>query len=87
MQTEGRFRPEMPSCRRPGRNDVPEAERKEHTMSDDERSKKRLEHDEEPDVEAHIVDGDDLGEPDPEKKRDDSDVGGSEDGELDRRRK
>ena len=66
---------------------MPYAERKEHTMSDDERSKKRKEHDEEPDVEAHIFDGDDLGEPDPEKKRKrgESDV---EDGEeLDRKRK
>ena len=57
-------------------------------MSDDERSKKRHEHDEEPDVEAHIFDGDDLGEPDPEKKRmrGDFDVHDSEDGELDRKR-
>jgi len=39
-------------------------------MSDDERSRKRKEHEDgEPDVEAHIFDGDDLGEPDPEKKR------------------
>ena len=53
----------------------------------DERRRKHTEHDDEPDVEAHIVDGDDLGEPDPEKKRDNSDVQDSEDGELDRRRK
>ena len=53
MQTEGRFQPGSPSCRRPGTTDMPLAERKEHTMSDDERSKKRKEHDEEPDVEAH----------------------------------
>jgi hypothetical protein len=66
---------------------MPERKRKEHTMSDDDRRSKRTQNDDEPDVEAHIVDGDDLGEPDPEKKRDDSDVGGSEDGELDRRRK
>ena len=57
-------------------------------MSDDERSKKRTEHDEEPDVEAHIFEGDDLGEPDPERTRTrgDSDVKDGEDGELDRTR-
>jgi hypothetical protein len=68
---------------------MPQAERKEHTMSDDERSKKRKEHDEEPDVEAHIFDGDDLGEPDPEKKRKrgEFDVEDGEDSELGRKRK
>lgn len=57
-------------------------------MSDDERSKKRKEHDEEPDVEAHIFD-DDLGEPDPEKKRKrgEFDVEDGEDTELGRKRK
>ena len=41
----------------------------------------------EPDVEAHIFDGDDLGEPDPERTRTrgDFDVRDGEDGELDRR--
>jgi hypothetical protein len=58
-------------------------------MSDDERSKKRKEHEDEgPDVEAHIFD-EDLGEPDPEKKRKrgDFDVHDGEDGELGRKRK
>ena len=58
-------------------------------MSDDERSRKRKEHeDTEPDVEAHIFD-DDLGEPDPEKKRKlgDFDVEDGEDTELGRKRK
>ena len=68
---------------------MPKAERKEHTMSD-ERDKKRKEHEDgEPDVEAHIFDGDDLGEPDPEKKRKlgDFDVEDGEDAELGRKRK
>ena len=60
-------------------------------MSDDERSKKRKEHEDEgPDVEAHIFD-EDLGEPDPEKKKKkrggDFDVEDSEDTELGRKRK
>ena len=49
-------------------------------MSDDDRCSKRTEDNDEPDVEAHIVDGDDLGEPDPEKKRDNSDLQDSEEG-------
>ena len=52
---------------------MPQPEREEHTMSEDERGKKSTEHDDEPDVEAHILDGEDLGEPDPEKKRKRSD--------------
>ncbi len=38
-------------------------------MSTTSAARSDTEHDEEPDVEAHIFDGDDLGEPDPEKKR------------------
>jgi hypothetical protein len=64
-----------------------EAERKEHTMSDDERSKKRKEHEDEgPDVEAHIFD-DDLGEPDPERKRKRKEFEEGEDADLHRKRK
>ena len=83
---EGSFRPGSASCRRPGTTHMPEPERKEHTMTD-ERRRKHTEHDDEPDVEAHIVNGGDLGEPDPEMKRDSSDVEDSEDGGLDRKRK
>jgi hypothetical protein len=44
--------------------------RKEGTMSDDERSKKRKEHeDDEADVAAHMYESDDPGDLDPEKKR------------------
>ena len=53
-------------------------------MTVDERGKKSTEHDDEPDVEAHIFDGEDLGEPDPEKKRKrgNLDIQDGEDGEL-----
>jgi len=58
-------------------------------MSEDERGKKSTEHDDEPDVEAHILDGEDLGEPDPEKKRKraTSTSWTARGGELDRKRK
>jgi hypothetical protein len=50
-----------------GRDGRAEPCRKERTMSDDERTKKRKEHeDDEADVEAHMYD--DSGELDPEKK-------------------
>jgi hypothetical protein len=50
-----------------GRHQRADPYRKERTMSDDERSKKRKEHeDDEADVEAHMYD--DSGELDPEKK-------------------
>jgi hypothetical protein len=50
-----------------GRDQRADPYRKERTMSDDDRSKKRREHeDDEADVEAHMYD--DSGELDPEKK-------------------
>jgi hypothetical protein len=51
-------------------------------MSEDERSKKRSEHDgegEEPDVEAHGYIPDDLGTDDPEKKRGGADLDDEDD--------
>jgi hypothetical protein len=52
------------------RDRAPNDEWEEHTMSDDERNRKRKEHDDaEPDVEAHSYTIDDPTNDDPEKKR------------------
>ena len=57
-------------------------------MSDDERSKKRKEHeDDEADVEAHIYESDDPGDFDPEKKRKRKQHDGPETDELGRKKK
>jgi hypothetical protein len=57
------------------------------TMSADERDRKRKEHDEEPDVEAHSYTTDDPTEDDPERKRKRKEFEDAEDGELGRKRK
>lgn len=60
--------------------------REEFTMSDDERERKRKEHEDgEPDVEAHIYESDDPSEIDPEKKR--KAHGDAEGDEVGRKRK
>jgi len=63
-------------------------DRKEHPMSDDERSRKRKEHeDEEPDVEAHGIVSDDESELDPERKRKRKEHEDADSDELGRKRK
>jgi hypothetical protein len=57
-------------------------------MSDDERSKKRKGHeDDEPDVEAHVYESDELGDFDPEKKRQQKRHDDFGDDELERKQK
>jgi hypothetical protein len=90
MQTEGRSRAWRPSCRQSVRDHVPVTERKEHVMSEDERSRKRKQHDDnEADVEAHMFEIDDPNDDDPERKRKrgDSEVEDGENADVGRKRK